>query len=615
MTEFIRRGNPGLERRFQVENAFVFEDYDDAALLTMLLGRATKQGRPLSFDVAKAAVKKCLRRDRMKPNFGNAGAVNTLLAKAIERSEARLMDLPPVERAERSELLLEDFYVEPHYVKNPDAIFDGIIGCEEPRRMLLEYRRVVDAARAMGRDPLDDLELTFQFCGPPGTGKTTIARRLGQMFESLEILPSSDVVSKSASDFETGFVGSPSSAPRNTSFCCCSEFRFFFGNGFDFAMLTGQAGKKTREIFEEALGGVLCIDEAYRFYDRTGRTYMKEAVDEIVNLLTEPRYHGKIVVVFAGYEAELTAMLDNVNPGLKSRVTQKITFEPFDAAAAADLFRLEMVTKKRFTLDVADAALRGLAQRLVDAPQWASGRDVETWAKRTARHASGATTVTLAACTAAVDDLVKHKKTSAAEKTSHEPNHHDAPCLAAAATTSYSSPTITPAAIETDDWVLCPPETQVAAAGNTNDDDDDVNAALQEACVKLGYDETHEMRQKLQAILQNAADGASLSDDILDYVVEKTGTLDKMKLNQILRPQVPAILVSVKAKIQYEEDRLADLARLEEEARQRALALEKAIQSKLMGRCPMGYSWYRSGSGWRCTGGSHYVSGDDPLLH
>ena len=132
-------------------------------------------------------------------------------------------------------------------------VFDGLIGCENIKTRLAEYQAVLEAAARAGRDPIDDLALTFCFQGSPGTGKTTVARRMGMLFEALGILPSADVVQVSASQFSTGFVG--------------------------------QTAAQTRDIFDSARGAVLFIDEAYRLYDPAGRSYMQEAIDEIVNLL------------------------------------------------------------------------------------------------------------------------------------------------------------------------------------------------------------------------------------------------------------------------------------------------------------------------------------------
>lgn len=91
--------------------------------------------------------------------------------------------------------------------------------------------------------------------GAPGTGKTTVANRMGKMFKSLGILQGSDVVCKTASDFS--------------------------GH-------TGQVGLQTREILNEGLGRVLFVDEAYRLRD----PFMKEAVNELVQVLLLLLYYN-----------------------------------------------------------------------------------------------------------------------------------------------------------------------------------------------------------------------------------------------------------------------------------------------------------------------------------
>ena len=230
MERFIRRGNPGLARRFQLENAFEFDDYDDQALLRILLRNVANRGKSVAFDTAKQAVRRDLAKARMRPNFGNAGAVDNCVSAAVVRAEARLEALPAAERATQSMLVYEDFVVEKPHVEDPSIVFDGLIGCENIKKRLAEYQAVIEAASLAGRDPIDDLALTFCFQGAPGTGKTTVARRFGMLFEALGVLPSADVVQVSASEFSTGFVG--------------------------------QTAAKTRDIFDSARGAVLFVDEA-----------------------------------------------------------------------------------------------------------------------------------------------------------------------------------------------------------------------------------------------------------------------------------------------------------------------------------------------------------------
>ena len=94
---------------------------------------------------------------------------------------------------------------------------------------------------------------------------------------------------------------------------------------------------------------MLFIDEAYRLYDPLGRSYMQEAVDEIVTLLTEERFRGKMVVVFAGYSGQMSELLDKVNPGLKSRVGDVVDFPDFTPELATEI-ALQQLQLKRLAL-------------------------------------------------------------------------------------------------------------------------------------------------------------------------------------------------------------------------------------------------------------------------
>lgn len=74
-------------------------------------------------------------------------------------------------------------------------------------KKLEEYRATLEQCKNLGRDPREFIEWNFVFAGSPGTGKTTVARRMGRMFSRLGLLPCEDVVEVSASDLITGFVG------------------------------------------------------------------------------------------------------------------------------------------------------------------------------------------------------------------------------------------------------------------------------------------------------------------------------------------------------------------------------------------------------------------------
>ena len=129
--------------------------------------------------------------------------------------------------------------------------------------------------------------------GNPGTGKTTIAKLLGKIFRQLKLLPSGHVVEASREDLVGRYVG--------------------------------HTAANTRAKIEEAMGGILFIDEAYRLYrDNQGpgsNDFGIEAIDTVLEAMT--RSVGSFAVVLAGYPEEMNHMLD-ANPGFRSRFGQNI---------------------------------------------------------------------------------------------------------------------------------------------------------------------------------------------------------------------------------------------------------------------------------------------------
>ena len=142
------------------------------------------------------------------------------------------------------------------------------------------------------------------FTGNPGTGKTTVARIIGDIYRDIGIL-------------EKG------------------QFIEIDGRGL-IADYLGQTAGKVREVVAEALGGVLFIDEAYALNPtHTADEYGREAIATLIKLMEDHR--DELVVILAGYEAEMEALLDS-NPGLKSRFKTKIQFEDYNADELYKIF-------------------------------------------------------------------------------------------------------------------------------------------------------------------------------------------------------------------------------------------------------------------------------------
>jgi hypothetical protein len=159
MDHMMRKVNPGLSRRFQVENAFIFPDFDDAALVRIMMASAREKEISLSLGVAKRAVQK-LAKARAKPNFGNAGSVDNLLSKAITRMQMR---------HEATKLIADDFGYsgDGPDTDTLDSLFDDLIGCSEVRKTMDELRNTVEFSKAHGKPASSGVSFNYLFLGNP----------------------------------------------------------------------------------------------------------------------------------------------------------------------------------------------------------------------------------------------------------------------------------------------------------------------------------------------------------------------------------------------------------------------------------------------------------------
>lgn len=244
MRTMMREANPGLARRFQLDNAFVFEDYDDDDLVLILQEKARKKGLQVPFEALEEAVG-VLAKERLKPNFGNGGAVENLLSLAISNFEARMQTAgaSATARAADRTLTAADFApakgAKTISRANAEELFSDLIGCKPVLEKLREMQATLHYAELRGADPRTKVEWCFTFTGSPGTGKTTVARRIGKLYCAMGLLPKDDIVECSVDDLVAGYLN--------------------------------QSARKTREVFESALGGVLFIDEACACHARIDR--------------------------------------------------------------------------------------------------------------------------------------------------------------------------------------------------------------------------------------------------------------------------------------------------------------------------------------------------------
>jgi len=166
------------------------------------------------------------------------------------------------------------------------------------------------------------------FTGNPGTGKTTVARLLAQIYRTLGVVEKGHLVGTDRAGLVARFVG--------------------------------QTAMKVVEVFDRAEGGVLLIDEAYALAWGSENDFGREAIDTIVKFMEDHR--DDLAVIAAGYPQEMATLID-ANPGLKSRFTRTIHFPDYTTEELVAIFR-SMGDANRYQLD--DAAASRLTA-LIDA--------------------------------------------------------------------------------------------------------------------------------------------------------------------------------------------------------------------------------------------------------
>jgi AAA+ superfamily predicted ATPase len=188
------------------------------------------------------------------------------------------------------------------------ADLEALIGLNAVKEQVerLADMMYIEQLRAERGLAVAERSLHLVFTGNPGTGKTTVARLIAEIYLALEALPEGHLVETDRSGLVAGYVG--------------------------------QTAERTAEVFGEARGGVLLIDEAYALArGDEGRDFGAEATDTLVKLMEDHRHDTAVIV--AGYPDEMTEFIGS-NPGLQSRFPKTIHFPDYDDADLIKIFEL-----------------------------------------------------------------------------------------------------------------------------------------------------------------------------------------------------------------------------------------------------------------------------------
>ena len=193
---------------------------------------------------------------------------------------------------------------------------DGLVGLEKIKKNVKSLINLVKVRKLREENGLTspDISLHLVFMGNPGTGKTTVARLIAQLYYAIGVLSKGQLVEVDRSGLVAGFVG--------------------------------QTAIKTTEVIKSALGGVLFIDEAYALNGGDGNDFGREAIETILKAMEDNR--GDFVVIVAGYE-DLMEKFISSNPGLESRFNRYFVFEDYTGEQLFSIFK-SMCDKNQYEL-------------------------------------------------------------------------------------------------------------------------------------------------------------------------------------------------------------------------------------------------------------------------
>jgi stage V sporulation protein K len=195
---------------------------------------------------------------------------------------------------------------------------ESLIGLDDVKKLVREIQAYATIQKKRKEENLNSDPLVFHmiFKGNPGTGKTTVARIMGKIFNKIGILEKGHLIEVERADLVGEYIG--------------------------------HTAQKAREQVKRAIGGILFIDEAYSLARGGEKDFGKEAIDTLVKAMEDNKEN--LILILAGYEDEMDYFI-STNPGLKSRFPIKIEFRDYSINELTKIAEI-MVKNRQYTLSL-----------------------------------------------------------------------------------------------------------------------------------------------------------------------------------------------------------------------------------------------------------------------
>lgn len=345
--DIFLESNPGLKSRFRM--IYDFPDYTPQELLQIAGIHSDKKGITFEQNAEDLLYKKIVDAYRNRDQFfGNARLIVSLIEEcklnlgirvmnADNPSELTVEELSMVQIPDVEKLLINNKEIIPDIPIDEELLdisikkLDGLIGIESVKDEIKSLVKLVRYHKETDQDVQNNFSLHSVFTGNPGTGKTTVARILAQIYKALGILEKGNLIECDRQSLIGGYVG--------------------------------QTAIKTGEIIDQAMGGVLFIDEAYSLTEGGNSDYGKEAIEIILKRMED--YRGKFMVIAAGYTDNMTRFIES-NPGLKSRFDKVFEFEDFDSPLLLEIARNQILDSGFILAPAAEKGLKKLISNMYE---------------------------------------------------------------------------------------------------------------------------------------------------------------------------------------------------------------------------------------------------------